>query len=127
MDVNYMQESMKLSFFRRLMVFEQIGKNITNSTCEVLRYSTAVKFISNFLLLVISILILLYCVKLRSYTPFWYGMVAAYFLVRTPVIFLIAPKFKIQKEVQFYFIVIFIVIVFLFTMVGRSVLNVYNA
>lgn len=107
------------------MVFEQIGKNITNSTGEVLRYSTPVKFISNFLLLVISVLILLYCVKVRSYTPFLYGVVASYFLVRTPVIFLIAAKFKIQQEVPFYFI--FIVIAFLFTMLGRSVLNVYNA
>lgn len=121
MNVNYMQESMKLSFFRRLMVFEHIGKNITNSAGEVLRYSMPVKFISNLLLLVISALILLYCVKVRSYAPFLYGVIAAYFLVRTPVIFLIAPKFKMQKEVPFYFIVIGLAIVFLFMLLGRWV------
>jgi hypothetical protein len=114
-----MKEIVKLSAFKKLMVFEQIGENITNSNGEILRYSALVKLVGNIVLLAMFFAILLYSVKMKSYFPVIYGGLGAYLLVRVPIVCFLSPKFVVKKDISLRAIFIFMMAVFVLIIIKR--------
>lgn len=105
---------MKLSYLRKWMLIERIGKKVKNDEGEVLSYPLLIVSISNILFFLSLIFALLYCVKLRSYVPLITIGILSYVFSRIIIIFFIQPRFYKESKLSLLWIIVFITLVFIF-------------